>query len=286
MKRSTAGMLLLLGAWTTMGSAQPRMLNVGDATIRYDVSGTGPALVFIHGWAQNMAIWDDQVAAFAPRYRVIRFDRRGFGESTGHADVSADADDVRILLDSLGIRSAHVVGLSAGARVALRFAAAFPDRVDGLVLYGAPPGPGFPGGPPGRGQLNFAEIMRQHGIDSVRKEILAAPIAWIPPGRHDLVARLNRSLAEYTGRDLLDPRPQSGRVLEVPWDQTQTVRAPTLIVHGDHELPLLIAFADSLVRRMPNARKIVITDGGHGAHFAQPEQFNTALKQFFASLPQ
>jgi 3-oxoadipate enol-lactonase len=276
-----------LGVCVVTADAQPRMLNVGDATIRYDVNGTGHPIVFIHGWAQNLEIWDEQVAAFSPRYRVIRFDRRGFGQSTGNADVSADADDVRILLDSLGIRTAHLVGLSAGARVALRFAAAFPDRVGGLVLYGAPPGPDFPGDPPGRGQQQLMPaIMRQHGIDSVRKAILAAPIAWIPPGRPELVARLQASLAQYTGRDLLNPQPQSGRVPEVRWDQTQNVRAATLIVHGDHEVPRNIAFADSMLRRMPNARRVVIKDGGHGAHFAQPEQFNAALWQFFTSLPQ
>ncbi|MGH7696081.1 MAG: alpha/beta fold hydrolase, partial [Gemmatimonadaceae bacterium] len=57
-----------------------------------------------------------------------------------------------------------------------------------------------------------------------------------------------------------------------------------LIVHGDHETPINKAFADSLMRRMPNARRVVITDGGHGAHVAQPEQFNAALLQFFTSL--
>ena len=284
MRRSAVGMLLLLGASPSVAGTQPRMLNVGDATIRYEVRGTGQPIVFIHGWAQALEIWDDQVTAFAPHYRVIRFDRRGFGQSTGHADVSADADDIRILLDSLGIRTAHVVGLSAGARVALRFAAAFPGRVDGLVLYGAPPGPDFPGYPAGGGQLIMADIMRQHGIDSVRKAILAAPIAWMPSGRPELVERLNRGLAQYTGRDLLNPQPQSGRVPEVRWDETHTVRSATLIVHGDHETPRNIAFADSLRRRMPNVRRVVITDGGHGAHFAQPEQFNAALMQFFASL--
>jgi len=156
-KRSTVAMLLLLGAWTTMTGAQPRMLNVGDAAIRCEATGRGQALVFIHGWAHTLEIWDDQVVSFSPRYRVIRFDRRGFGQSTGHADVS-----------------------------------------------------------------------------------------------------------------------------EVRWEQTQEVRAPMLIVHGDHEIPINIAFADSLMRRMPNARRVVITDGGHGAHVAQPEQFNAALLQFFA----
>ena len=173
---------------------------------------------------------------------------------------------------------------SLGARVALRFAAAFPNRVDGLVLYAAPPGPDFPGEPPGRGQLVMGEIMRQHGIDSVRKAIKAAPIAWMPSGKPELIARLDRFLNEYTGRDLLNPQPQSGRVAEVRWDQTQHVRAATLILHGDHEVPRNVAFADSVMKRMPNAHRVVITDAGHGAHFAQPEQFNAALMQFFARL--
>ncbi|MGH7710931.1 MAG: alpha/beta fold hydrolase [Gemmatimonadaceae bacterium] len=285
MKRSTVELLLALGTWTVVGGAQPRMLNVGDARIRFEATGQGQALVFIHGWAQSLAIWDDQVREFTPRYRVVRFDRRGFGESTGYADDSADPADVRALLDSLGIRSAHVVGLSGGASAALNFAVAFPERASALVLYGLPPLrdyaaiPAFP-----RARDMFGELARQHGMDSVRRALSASPIVWVPPGREDLRAGMVSMIAAYSGRDLLDPRPESGRVPHARWQQLAGLRVPTLIVNGDHDLAPLLAFADSLRRQVPNARQVVIKDGGHGAHFAQPQQFNSALLEFFASI--
>jgi pimeloyl-ACP methyl ester carboxylesterase len=80
MKCSTVVRLVALGTWSAAASAQPRMLNVGDASIRYDDTGRGQPIVFVHGWAQTLQIWDDQVAAFSSHYRVIRFDRRGCRE--------------------------------------------------------------------------------------------------------------------------------------------------------------------------------------------------------------
>jgi pimeloyl-ACP methyl ester carboxylesterase len=56
---------------------------------------------------------------------------------------------------------------------------------------------------------------------------------------------------------------------------------PTLVIHGDHEMPLLQMVADTLVRRIPNARKVVVIGGGHGAHMYEPAQFNNALMAFF-----
>ena len=260
-------------------------IKVGDATIRYESTGTGTPIVFIHGWAQHLGIWDDQVAAFSPQFRVIRYDCRGFGESAGHADPTADPDDLRILLDSLGITRAHVVGLSRGAGIALRVAVLFPDRVDALVLYGVGPIPGFqpiPSGPTPVAQ--FAEIARRHGLDSAGKAVEASPLSWRPPDRPDLSERFRRDWKTYKGRDLLDPRPPSGRTRVVRLADVDGIRAPTLIVHGDRELPLFQLVADTLARRIPGARKVVIANGGHGAHLAQPTRFNQALRDFFATV--
>jgi 3-oxoadipate enol-lactonase len=289
MKTRHLGMIAAIAAFGVMSeaTAQPRMIDVGDAEIRYDVTGSGRVVVFVHGWAQSLTIWDDQVRALSPRYRVVRFDRRGFGRSTGFADPSADPADLRTLLDSLGIRSASVIGLSAGAAAALRFAVAFPDRVDALVLYGGTPPDGFPVPWPGPMPLvAFAQIARDYGVDSLRKAVVASPLAWVPPGKADVRERIGREMADYTGRDLLDPRPPSGRVPPARWDQLASFRVPTLIVNGDHELPYLILVADSLSRRIANVRRVVITDGGHGAHFAQPERFNRVLADFLATIPE
>lgn len=279
---------LLLFALPMVGTAQSRMLDVGDATIRYDVAGDGEAVVFIHGWAQDLGIWDEQVRVFSPRYRVVRFDRRGFGQSTGHADGTADPADLLILLDSLGIRTASIVGLSAGAGVALRFAAAFPHRVDRLVLYGFGGAAieGFPAPPPENELPNLGEIARRFGMDSLGKLILSSRLVWAPPEQR---AQRDSMLAEwwrgYSGRDLLDPRPRSGRVPSPHWDRIPELHVPTLLVNGDHDLSFALVVADSLERRLPDVRRVVIRDGGHGAHFHQPEQFNRALLEFFAAVP-
>ena len=268
-------------------AAQSATVNVGDASIHYQLSGSGrTVVVLIHGWAQDLTIWDDQVTALSPTYRVLRYDRRGFGASTGHADPTADPDDLRILLDSLNIRSAVVLGLSGGARTALNFAVAFPDRLSALVLYGSGPPLGFqpmPAQP--RPNTQFGEIAKKYGLDSLRKFVESTELNWEPPNNPGYRRRLDRMWSRYEGRDLLDPRPRSGRIPLSRMEDLAKVRVPTLIVVGDHEMALFRLVADTLVRRLADARKVVITDGGHGAHFAQPEQFNAALLQFLAAVP-
>lgn len=269
--------------------AQARRVSVGDVTLVYEDVGRGMPIVFIHGWAQDRTIWPDQVAAFSSRYRVITFDKRGFGESTGHADPTADPDDLRVLLDSLGIRSAYVVGLSRGSRTALNFTVAFPERVAGVVLYGLGPIPGFQPAPTGAMLRGFADIARNHGLDSLYHVVLASPLNWEPAGltddqKRERVTRLREWWARYKGRDLLDPRPPSGRIPVATFEQLNGIRVPTLLLHGDHEMAQNQAMADSALARIPGARKVVITNAGHGAHFDNPRQFNDALLAFFRSL--
>jgi len=278
--RRIAWLLILLVGAVGVGYAQTRTLNVGDATINYDVAGKGPTVVFIHGWSHNISVWDDQVPAFKSRYRVVRYDSRGFGRSTGYADESAEPQDLLLLLEALRVKRAYIVGHSRGGSVALRFASAYPSHVAGLVLYGAFP-EGFPA-PPEVGQMfgSLPAIAKQNGLDSVGKLVLASPIAWVPPGRNDVTDRYRRLWASYSGKDLLDPHAESGHVPAVTIPQLANIRVPTLVIVGDHEAPFIAAVADTLAQRIPGAKKVVIPNAGHGAHFAQPASFNSALMDF------
>ena len=274
-------LLMVLVLFVGNVGAQTRTLNVGDATINYDVTGKGPTVVFIHGWTHNISVWDDQVPAFKSRYQVVRYDSRGFGKSTGFADESAEPQDLVLLLEALRVKKAYIVGHSRGGSVALRFANAYPDRVAGLVLYGAFP-EGFPA-PPEFGQLfaSLPAVAKQNGLDSVGKLVLASPIAWVPAGRSDLTERYRRLWASYNGKDLLDPHPESGAIPTVQMSQLGNIKVPTLVIYGDHEAPFIAAAGDSLAAHIPGAKKVVIPNAGHGAHFAQPASFNSALMDFF-----
>ena len=273
-----AALLLSFGGAAT---AQERKLNVGDAVISYDVTGRGRVVVFIHGWTQNKSIWDDQVPVFSKRYRVVRYDSPGYGKSTGFSDESAEPLSLLILLEALRIDHAYIVGLSRGGDVALRFAAAYPQKVDGLVLYGA----GHPSVPVPPEVLqvfgSLPGIAKQYGLDSVGKLVLSSDLAWVPPGRTDITERYRRLWASYAGKDLLDPHPESGLVPMPNTTWLSTLRVPTLVINGDHDLPFIAAAADTFAHRIPNVKKVVIPNGGHGAHFAQPTTFNGALLDFF-----
>jgi len=266
-------------------SPQTRSLNVGDAMIRYESTGTGSPLVLVHGWAQDLTIWDEQVPAFAGQFRVIRYDRRGYGKSTGYSDATADPDDLRILLDSLGIQSAYLLGLSAGSRAAINFAVAFPDRVKALVIYGQAQLPGFTPAPEGPTPVMvFREIAQKHGLDSAGKALLAHQLSWVPPDRVQVRETLKKLWAGYSGRDLLDPRPESGRVPHATLDRIATLQIPVLVMSGDHDLALFLQVADTLVRRIPGAQGVIIPNAGHGAHFARPAEFNDAVLRFLAGV--
>lgn len=285
MRRMMLLVLVLLLSLEGTAFAQERTLNVGDAVISYDLTGKGKTVVFIHGWALNKSAWDDQVPVFSKRYRVLRYDSPGFGKSTGVADVSTEPADLLVLLEALHIDHAYIVGHSRGGGIALRFAAAYPERVDGLVLYGSTPPAGFPVFPEfeqWRGSL--PGIAKQYGLDSVGKLVLASDLAWAPPGRNDIGERIRKLWASYSGRDLLDPRPPVGLVPMPDMARLSTIRIPTLAIIGDHELPVFAASADTFASRIPNAKKVVIPNAGHGAHFAQPTTFNGALLDFFSDV--
>ena len=262
--------------------AQSGVIDLGDTRISYQSAGQGVAVVLIHGWALDRREWDDQVAALTPRFRVVAFDRRGYGKSTGYADISADVGDIRALLDTLGISKAVLVGHSAGAQVAYRFSAAFPERTAAMVIYGGGAPLGFPIAR-STTRPNLREIARRFGLDSLLKFVLAQP-AFSGLRTPAIEARINAMWATYTGKDLLEDHAQSGRFPLPHVDEVKRWTIPTLFLVGDGEAPYARLIGDSLARWMPHARSVTIPGGGHGVHLQQPERFNAALLAFLAEI--
>ena len=105
-----------------------------SAGIFYEVSGAGEPVVLIHAFSVDRRMWAPQIALLEKRFRVVRYDQRGHGKSDGPSAPYAQHEDLRSVLDALGIDKATLIGLSAGATTATDFAIAYPNRVVRVVL--------------------------------------------------------------------------------------------------------------------------------------------------------
>jgi 3-oxoadipate enol-lactonase len=245
--------------------------------IAYDVTGDpdSPAIVLIHGFSLDRRMWDAQVAAVSDRARVVRYDLRGHGASAPAAEPYHGYDDLRALLDELGVPRATLVAHSAGAVVAVDFALVYPSRVEALVL--AAPGvggfrpPAMPwldpvfeavgAGDAARAAGLWAEtpIMAVHAdeatADAVRAMALDNAALWS-------MARLEQPL---------DP-PALGRL--------EAIAAPTLVVVGDRDLPHILEIAGLLAARIPGAQQVIVPGAGHLVNLDAPAAFDRALARF------
>ena len=113
--------------------------NVNDINLYYEVHGEGEPLVFINGWFMPLGLFYPLVPVFTKEYQVVTFDNRGAGKSDspeGSYSLEIMAQDLAGLLDILGIRKAHFLGHSMGARIAEEMALSFPEKISSIILAG------------------------------------------------------------------------------------------------------------------------------------------------------
>lgn len=259
--------------------------------LAYEVHGEGSPLVLIHGWSLNMTMWDDQLPAFSREFRVVRYDRRGFGQSQGVEDASRGAQDLWELLQHLGINSAHILGHSQGGMVATAFALAYPKAVTSLILHGAQPLPGFP--VPWTGPTRpinrdeGRELIEREGLAGFRRTWASHPFNAVPADKPEAKAKLMRILEAYSGGFFLNPATPALADIRsrLPtWDQVRSIKASTLVLVGDGEIPHFRAVADSLAARLPRAERATLTGGGHMINLIEPETYNLRVLQFLAKV--
>ena len=205
------------------------------ARLVYEMTGEGPAVVLIHGFGLDMRMWDPQVGPLAARFRVVRYDCRGFGAS-GPFDPAVPythAGDLVALLDHLDIGEAVLAGLSFGGRVALQTALAAPDRVCGLVLLDAVLD-GVPWDPESaRALQEVARRVQKAGVRAGREAWLAHPLFAAARERPDLAAALAAMVAGYPGQHWLGQDPH--RQTRQPIDVLEDVAMPVLVAVGERD---------------------------------------------------
>jgi pimeloyl-ACP methyl ester carboxylesterase len=252
-------------------------LEINGARLRVRVVGAGPAVLFIHGWALDLDMWTPQLEALASRYRLIAYDRRGFGLSSGTPGVEQDVSDIGPLLAALAIDRVAVVGMSQGARVALHWSLRNLQRVSCLVLDGPPfVGPGSSSEPQEIPLAEYRVLLRNAGIDAVRGRWLEHPLTQLY--RNDERARelLLRIVGRYPGNDLAVEEPL------LPAESLRDLTLPTLVVNGEHDSAARRAAGAMLADTLPAVRQVIVPQAGHLPNLDHAEVYNAILEAFLA----
>ena len=264
--------------------SEERFIEVDGAVLRVHTAGEGPAIVLVHGWALDLDMWRIQIDLLSQRYRVIAFDRRGFGRSSGVPGIEQDVLDIDRLLVRFDIEHTAVVGMSQGARGALRWALEHPERAACLVLD-APPAEGL-SQPPGGGEIpieDYRERLRREGIEAFQGLWLQHPFMRLHTGDPQAHRLLREIAARYPAQDLLMHEPPRSSPLGAR--DLQRLNVPTLVLSGEYDSQQRRSIAKSLVQALPDARLQTVMGAGHLAALDAPVAYSQALHDFFSSQP-
>jgi 3-oxoadipate enol-lactonase len=255
---------------------------INGTRLYYEVAGTGPPLILIHGHGLDSRMWDDQCAPFTAHYRVVRYDLRGFGQSAPVGEAPyAHEDDLAALLDHLGIARAAILGLSAGGAVAIDFALAYPAMTRALIVVDtALNGHAWSEEWSARWR-SIRRTARTLSARAANEEWLRHPL-FAPANEHPAVAaRLRRMVGDYSGWHWGNRDPQRGH--DPPATRRlREITVPTLVILGERDLPDFHAIADRIADNVSDARKIIFPGVGHMANIEAPERFNRAVLGFLA----
>ena len=252
-----------------------------DGEIVYDVAGSGPTVVFLHGGFMDRRSWDHQLASFARQFRVVRYDIRPFGESSRPEKPYSVPDDLLRLLDHLKVDRAHLVGHSFGGGVALDFALLHPDRVDRLVLVAAPPG-GFAPPEDERKLAGAVFAAVKNGDDAIVKAWLDHPMWTVSRARPAVMKELEAS----TRRNLAPFRMAFAPYVPVTppaVERLASVRAPTLVIIGDRDMPSIRQSAELEAKQIPGATLKIVAGADHALPLGWADDFNAAVIDFLSA---
>ena len=253
----------------------------GPVSIAYDMAGSGPLVVFLHGIGGNRTNWYGQLEHFSNRFCVVTGDARGYGASNDSPQTlkfSDFADDLLRLLDHCKAERAHLVGLSMGGMIIQDFYGRYPERVATLALVDT--SSGF-GGVPEEVRRDF--LARR--LDPLEKGLTPVDIA---PGVVEVLVAKSASAAirEQLRGSLsalrVEPYKQALHAI-VTTDFRPVlpkITVPTLVVVGEEDIVTPPSASEFLVKNIAGAALVKIPGAGHLTNIEKPEAFNAALGPF------
>lgn len=260
-------------------------VEVNQTHLYCEEAGTGQsAVILIHGFTLDTRMWDDQFLPLAQHFRVIRYDLRGFGKSALPArEPYSHVEDLKALLDYLGVSEVCLVGLSKGGAVAVDFALTYPGRVSTLVLIDTVLG-GFPWSAESSARDALVwQRAREAGIPAAKESWLAHPLFAAAQRQPAVAARLKQIVDEYSGWHFVNDSQEVG--LHPPAAlQLAALNLPVLAIVGEDDIPDFRLVTELVCQQAPQARRLIVPGAGHMANMEAPAQVTQAIMEFLAEL--
>jgi pimeloyl-ACP methyl ester carboxylesterase len=240
-----------------------------------DSGGTGAAVVFVHAATGSRRVWEYQIPAFtAAGYRVIAYDRRGYGRSTAAPagpQPGTGADDLLGLVNHLKLDRFHLVGTAAGGIVSLDFALSFPQRLRSLVVANSV------GGVQDEEYLELGRRLRPPQFNALPpdvRELGPSYRAANPAGTKRWLELESQSRPEGT-----QPQAQAFRN-RLTFSLLESIAVPTFLLTGDADLYTPPAVLRFFTARIKNSESLVVPEVGHSTYWERPELFNQKVLEF------
>ena len=255
-------------------------IDVKDGKLYYETLGHGDrTIVFVHDGLIHGVVWDNQFSTFAEKYRVVRYDRRGYGRSPQPQKTYSNVEDLHQVFTFLKIDQAIVIGMSAGGGLVIDFTLAHPDKVTSLVVVGAVVS-GF----------SYSDHLLTRGgrliaadfadPEKLLKYLLKEDPYEIAPQNKEVREKLWTLMESYSqnidfSKNRLAVQPERPAISFL-----NEIQVPTLIVIGEFDIPDVFVHAGAIESGIPFAEKVIIRNAGHLVPFEQPEIFNEHLLNF------
>lgn len=259
------------------------IVRINGASVPYEVAGDGPAFVMVHGHLLDLHQWDDQFDYFAQKYRVLRYDARGYGDASLPPEPFKHAADLRVLLEQLGLERVILMGCSGGGRACIDFVLEYPACVERLILVGTAVTGFTPTNPLPPAVLAMWEAEERGATEEIIEQSLRA----FTYGERRTFDQVDSNVRERTramttklyGRTAVPEAEEQGFEPNAV-TRLSEIHVPTLIIVGSEDASLIREIADVLSEHIPNVQKNVIDDAGHHPNMERPQQFNHIVETF------
>jgi 3-oxoadipate enol-lactonase len=276
-----AGCLLF---WAGLAQAQT-FAEAEGGKIAYETCGLekqesgDKVIVLLHDGILHSAAYDDVWPLLCQRFKVVRYDRRGYGATPAATTPFASVDDLAAVMKAAGVEHATLVGSSTGSGIAVDFALAHPDAVDGLVLAG----PWISGFKPSAGfiarGLKLAVLIKTGNIEgAVKDPYILSKSAGAERAR--VVA-----LLKANPQNLGNPSGKVERAGPEARPHLAEIHVPTLVLVGEVDIKDVFDQARAVVAAVPGAKMETVPATGHLMYLEKPEDFAERVERFVGQAP-